>query len=106
MDEHAPDRGSKSPVEAFTEAMLTVDDAVPTVGDITREHVDGSEWERVVYWVEDDDGFSSRVRHVRHYRQTGTVVIARVGGLDSATTMEALPDIDRLVQAIHVGGET
>lgn len=92
--------------KAFLEAMLTVDEDVPTVGEISREQIEGSAWERLIYWVDDPDiGVASRVRHVRHFSQTGTVVITRFGGMNPALTVEALPDVDDLVRGIRVGGE-
>lgn len=93
--------------KAFLEAMLTVDEEVPTVGEISRERVDRSSWERLIYWIEDpDSGVASRVRYVRRYSQTGTVVIVRFGGTSPALTVEAITDLDDLVRGIRVGGET
>ena len=104
---YPPKNASQPASKAFLEAMLTVDEDVPTVGEISRELVEGSAWERLIYWVEDpEDGVTSRLRFVRRYTQTGTVVIARFGGISPALTVEAIPDVDDLVRGIRIGGES
>ena len=104
---YPPANASRPASKAFLEAMLTVDEDVPTVGEISREQVDGSAWDRLIYWVEDpEDGVTSRVRYVRRYSQTGTVVIARFGGRNPALTVEAIPDVDDLVRGIRIDGES
>lgn len=95
-----------SPAERFVASVLADPTDVPTVGAISRERVGTSDWHRLVYWVEDpDDEVTSRVRHVRHFTDTGAVVVLRFGGLGPALTVEAIPDVDDLVQSVLIGGQ-
>lgn len=96
-----------SPAERLVAALLADPDDVPTVGEISREPVEDSRWQRLVYWVEDpEDGVTGRVRLVRHFERSGVVVVLRLGGLDPARTLEALDDVDGLARGIAVGGES
>ncbi len=95
-----------SPGARFVAAMMADPDDVPTVGEISRERVGQSDWQRLVYWIEDaDDGVTGRVRYVRHFETSGAVAVLRFGGLDPTLTVEALEDVDTLAQRIAVGGQ-
>lgn len=95
-----------SPGARFVASMMDDPDDVPTVGEISRERVDSSQWQRLVYWIEDpDDGVTGRVRYARHFEAPGAVAVLRFGGLNPTLTVEALDDVDRLAQGISVGGQ-
>lgn len=96
-----------SPAEQLVASQLADPDDVPTVGELSREPVPDSAWQRLVYWIEDpDDGVTGRVRLVRHFERSGVVAVLRFGGLDPARTLEALDDVDALARGIAVGGES
>jgi hypothetical protein len=96
-----------SPGERLRASMLSDPVDVPTVGEISRETVGTSGWERLVYWIEDpDDGVTGRVRYVRHFETSGAVAVLRFGGLNPALTIEALDDVDTLARGISIGGES
>lgn len=89
----------------FTESNLE-EDALATAGEISREMIDGTEWERLVFWVTAEDGrIASRVRYVRTYPSTGVVMILRFSAGDPDRTIDMLADTDDLVRAITVGGQ-
>ncbi|WP_040320083.1 hypothetical protein [Aeromicrobium marinum] len=89
------------------EALVTDPDHPATVGEVSREDVGESGWQRLVYWVEDPrGGVVGHVRHVRHFESSGVVAVVRFGGLDPARTLEALDDVDRLALGIVVGDES
>lgn len=95
-----------SPGSRLAESMLAPPPDVPTVGEISREPVEDSSWERLVYWIEDPaDGVTGRVRYVRHFEPSGAVAVFRFGGLDPSLTVEALPDVDDLARGLRIGGD-
>lgn len=96
-----------SPAERFAAGLLADPDDVPTVGEISRERVGTSGWQRLVYWIEDpDDGVTGRVRYVRHFDSSGAVAVLRFGGLDPTLTVEAIVDVDTLAQGVSIGGQS
>ncbi len=89
----------------FAESNLQAE-AESTAGEPSREPVDGTGWERLVYWVVEDGGqVASRVRYVRTYPTSSVVIIVRFSGGDPGRTIEVLADVDDLVRATTVGGE-
>jgi hypothetical protein len=93
-----------SPGARFVASVLADPDDVPTVGETSREAIEGSSWERLVYWIEDpDDGVTGRVRYVRHFDESGAVAVLRYGGLNPTLTVEAIPDVDDLARSVTIG---
>lgn len=114
LDEIAADAEAETEVPAGDDPgawlvanLLDDPDEVPTVGEVSREPVGASGWQRLVYWVDDSEsGVTGRVRHVRRFERTGVVAVLRFGGLDPALTLEALDDVDELARGVQVGGES
>jgi hypothetical protein len=95
-----------TPSDQLVSILLSDPDDVETVGEVSREPVAETGWQRLVYWVDEPGaGPKGLVRHVRHFDASGVVAVLRFGGLDPALTLEALADVDDLAATITVGGQ-